>query len=186
MRQGAAKLWQCDMSPAQCFVIVYSLRLIIRSWLVHDVGQGPLIRFSVLYVPVVNSIIAGFVKLPRWNLFSLLSWFAFCFTMHIHTYFLVLSIHIHSCFIVQWFVVVWSFWCRISSLVFNSYTCLLGGCLYSACVVICCFVRLYCGQSFVFAGESVRIHNLLVMMDSVGVDVMCRLLRYPCPSSRFD
>lgn len=106
--------------------------------------------------------------------------------MHIHTYFLVLSIHIHSCFIVQWFVVVWSFWCRISSLVFNSYTCLLGGCLYSACVVICCFVRLYCGQSFVFAGESVRIHNLLVMMDSVGVDVMCRLLRYPCPSSRFD
>ena len=73
MRQGAAKLWQCDMSPAQCFVIVFSLRLIIRSWLVHDVGQGPLIRFSVLYVPVVNSIIAGFVKLPRWNLFSLLS-----------------------------------------------------------------------------------------------------------------
>ena len=51
MRQGAAKLWQCDMSPAQCFVIVYSLRLIIRSWLVHDVGQGPLIRFSVLSVP---------------------------------------------------------------------------------------------------------------------------------------
>ena len=127
MRQGAAKLWQCDMSPAQCFVIVYSLRLIIRSWLVHDVGQGPLIRFSFLHVPVVNSIIAGFVKLPRWNLFSLLSWFAFCFTMHIHTYFLVLSIHVHSCFIIQWLVVVWSFWCRISSLVFNSYTCLLGG-----------------------------------------------------------
>ena len=59
-------------------------------------------------------------------------------------------------------------------------------CLYSACVVIHCFVRLCCGQSFVFAGESVRIHNLLVMMDSVGVDVMRRLLRYPCPSSRFD